>query len=414
MKVVYFDYWTGGIHNFKAIDESLKSLNHQTMLLHIGSMRFPHPAEEDIEGIHCRDISYYKTKFIYHALKKIQPEVVVTLNTTYIMDRALILACRRLSIKTVFMMHGIKPTGKALNQAIGSMEGRMNSLTAKLKKGGKYFSNIIPNYVRSVIAYKPLYAFKFTVLTTLLHTFSNPAKAMYFPNNRAEIIQDKCCIYAKKYFEYYRQLGYEEEQIKVVGNPNLDSLFEAINKNKFSINILPKEVQRLVENNQKYAVFLEDGFPAQGMGGWNYINLKEHLVELANKLQDNQTKLVVKLHPSSSISDLGLNHSNALVYKKTDLNTLVHYSNFCIGNISTTMNLPILMYKPIIVPRYNELTRSIADYFVGNEVANPLNSLEDKLDLNINDQARALYKENNISVLDSIAQQNIISVITAG
>ena len=51
MKIVYFDYWTGGIHNFKAIDFELKKLGHNTLLFHIGSFNESVKSYEIIENI---------------------------------------------------------------------------------------------------------------------------------------------------------------------------------------------------------------------------------------------------------------------------------------------------------------------------------------------------------------------------
>ena len=78
MKIIFFDYWTKGVHNFVPIDEELKKRGHETLLLHIGSFRFPHSKEEVIANIQCRDILYYNTIFIYKALSIEKPDVVVS------------------------------------------------------------------------------------------------------------------------------------------------------------------------------------------------------------------------------------------------------------------------------------------------------------------------------------------------
>ena len=134
MKIVYFDYWTGGIHNFKAIDFELKKLGHNTLLFHIGSFNESVESYEIIENIDCFDISHFKTKLIFNALKEIKPDVVISLNTTYIFDRVLIQSCKVLNIRTIFMMHGIRATGKNLDQAIIEMESSYGSIYKKLSK----------------------------------------------------------------------------------------------------------------------------------------------------------------------------------------------------------------------------------------------------------------------------------------
>ena len=142
MKIAFFDYWTKGIHNFVPLNNRLISRGHETLLFHIGSFNVAHPKEVHVEGILCRDISYYDTKFIYLALKQIHPDIIISLNTTYILDRTMVLACRSLGIKTFFIMHGDRPIGNEIDVMIKSIP---YSLMRKLKKAAKYASIIIPN-----------------------------------------------------------------------------------------------------------------------------------------------------------------------------------------------------------------------------------------------------------------------------
>jgi len=62
-KIVYIDSWTKGIHNFNRIDPLLCKNKIETLLIHTGSWgaELGRPKEEDIDGIKCRDISYYGT-----------------------------------------------------------------------------------------------------------------------------------------------------------------------------------------------------------------------------------------------------------------------------------------------------------------------------------------------------------------
>ena len=78
-KIVYIDSWTKGIHNFKRIDPLLCKNKIETLLIHTGSWgaELGRPKEEDIDGIKCRDISYYGTNLLYFALKRENPDVVL-------------------------------------------------------------------------------------------------------------------------------------------------------------------------------------------------------------------------------------------------------------------------------------------------------------------------------------------------
>ena len=95
MKIVYFDYWTKGSYNFEAIDSILKLKNHDTILLHVNSFRNYGEEYCEVNNIKTLEIKELNTIFIYNALKKLKPDVIVTLNTPGILDRALVLSARK-------------------------------------------------------------------------------------------------------------------------------------------------------------------------------------------------------------------------------------------------------------------------------------------------------------------------------
>ena len=63
-KIIFFDSWTKGIHNFSPIANELSKLGWQCLLVHRGSWEHDvgRPLEEEIEGVLVRDIKYCKTK----------------------------------------------------------------------------------------------------------------------------------------------------------------------------------------------------------------------------------------------------------------------------------------------------------------------------------------------------------------
>lgn len=407
MKIIYFDYWTRGVHNFVPIDEDLKKKGHETLLLHIGSFRFTHPKEEVISNILCRDILYYDTILIYKALLIEKPDVVITLNTTNIMDRALVFACRVLKIKTVFIMHGIHATrDEELESTLESMKGWL-SFSDKIAKGKKYFRQVLPNYFWGMYKDNWKKIVKLKWLQVLIHNFQQPGMAMYYPLHSAELIQDKCLIYAKKYVSYYTELGYPLSSIKLVGNPAYESLFEKIEKQLFSFDELPIEIKNLVAEGQAYAVYLEGGLHVQNINQWDIPYLKTELLDLADFFMKKGIKLIVKLHPVTKKEILAIEHPNVLVYEKLDLYSLVFFSKLCIGHLSTTMNIPVLLKKPILVPIYGR-SKDLPDYFIKNNVATSFQISDDELILEINQSARDIYIQESISVL----KPGIISNIT--
>jgi len=411
MKVVYFDYWTGGIHNFVPLDKELKKLNHETMLFHIGSFNEHVEVKEKIGDIECFDISYFDTKFIYKALEKIKPDVVISLNTTYIFDRVLVQSCKLLGIKTIFMMHGIRATGTNLKDSIVQMEKSYGGIYKKIAKASKYFSTVIPNYIFSSYKFNILEFLKLRFLRVLIDYFLNTGRAFYFPSYSIELLHDKCLVYAIKYIDYYKQVGYREEQIFVVGDPKQDTLFARIANKDFCITNLPQKIQELIENNHKYAIYLEDSFvESNNLFGWTKEDRNYQISEIANRLKHDGIKLVLKVHPTTCISCININSDNCIVVEKIDLESLIWHSFFCIAHISSTVNIAVLMQKPVVVPQWGK-SAYVTDYFISNGIGNPWASLNDNLNLQINKESRELYIETDICIDTSNSLNLIIKEI---
>lgn len=411
MKIVYFDYWVGGIRNFISLDAKLKDMGHETLLFHVGSFNETVKQHESISSIKCFDISFFKTKYIFKALKKIQPDVIISLNTTYVVDRILVQSCKELGIKTVFMMHGDRATGDVLNKIIKETQKQHGNFLQKLKKGTKYFSVIIPNYVLSSFKFNLPGIFKLQFLQVLADYLFNTGRALYYPLHASELLHDKCLVYANKYKTYYAKIGYPKELIHVVGNPKHDELFRKIKNISFIYEDLPLEVQALLNKKQKYAVYLEDAFVESGnMFGWTNEKRNHHLNEISEHLGKQNITLVVKAHPSSLIKNFELNTKNIILLQKIDLDNLIYHSDFCIAHISTTVHIALLFNKPVIVPKWG-ISKEVADYYCHHGVANEWKDLLDKPDLSLNKIKRDTYIKHNITILESTAITNIINHI---
>jgi hypothetical protein len=408
MKIIYFDYWTKGAYNFYAIDELLKSKNHETLLLHVESFNGLKKGFLE-EKISENDIIDFRTIFIYKALKKIKPDVIVSLNTTGILDRALVLAAKNLKIKTIFLMHGVIPIGEKLENEI-KVNTKINKLSFKILKSYKYIKFYIPNYIYSILKYNFNYFLNFKWLKTLINHFTAPYKSMYFPDNTNELIHDKCLVYSNIFINYYRQIGYPEKDIKVVGNPTYKQLFYKLENNLFNPENLPEEVKILIKNKIDFAVYIDDGLYIYAYDDWDIKYMKKHLNQIATRLEEENCKLIVKVRPSTNISDIYIKHSNIIFLKNVAFEDLVYYCKFSIGHISTALNIPIILQKAIIIPGF-EKSQFITDYFISNGVGNLWRKINDNIDLDINIESRKSYIEEQITILDSRSVERIVNEI---
>ena len=412
MKIAYFDYWTEGIQNFVPFDSMLRKRGHETLLLHIGSFNAVHSKEEVVNGIKCRDISYYNTKMIYKMIEQEKPDIIITLNTTKLLDRVITMSCRKLKIKSIYLMHGMRDFGSSNDQLVVLMEQSYNSFIKRIKKAGKYFTTVIPNYLYALAKYKPIHIINLRFLKVIYSYFKNPGKAIYFPEYRDELLNDKCLVYSANEGKYYEKLGYSSQNITVVGNPKNNTLHDMIINNKFTADMLPERVQALIKAGKKYAVYLEESFPEQNnMGGYTAEIRDKFIKECAERLKKENLKLVVKLHPTTEEKNISARHDNCLI-EKNHLDALIYFSEFCICSLSTTINNSVLMNKPVLMPQGYSST-NLPTFFIDVGVSNCWKNINDELNLTVDKDAREKYIKNYITVVTPDAVNNILRGISA-
>jgi hypothetical protein len=142
---------------------------------------------------------------------------------------------------------------------------------------------------------------------------------------------------------------YPENRVRVVGNPNLDRLFE-INKYK-----------KLGQREFNYAVYIENGFadPKYKVPGWTEDFVISEISRLANILSNINLKLIVKLHPSSDypkIVEIGKTLFNVEFIHQCDLHELIANSKFVIGKTSTVLMMALAIEKPVFLISIEPLT----------------------------------------------------------
>lgn len=406
MKVAFFDYWTLGIINFLPLRDELESRGIECVLIHIGSFRNECPKEEIIEGLVCRDISYYNTNMVYTMIEKEAPDVIVTLNTTYIFDRAVVLASRKLGIKSVFMMHGVRTyNDEGTAQYLSDSKKVNNGLIKKLSKAGKYFNKVIPNYAYSLLKANPAKIYNFHFLNVVYSYFKDPAKSFYYPSFADELIHDKCLIYCNNERKYYTEVGYPNEKIVVTGSPKYDSLYLRLNNNELVYDKMDEEIKNFLCND-KYALLLEDSFPESGnLGGVTNEIRNDYIDKIGKKVGDMGFKLVVKLHPTTLDKNIKTSSENILITKKS-LDELIFNAEFCIGQYSTTISNCIIMNKPVVKPHWGQFS-NILKFHCDIGVSNLWDNFDSAIDISINDAARKSYLDEYVSVLGPFSNKII-------
>jgi hypothetical protein len=357
-KIIYIDSWTKGIHNFKRIDPLLSNSNVETLLIHTGSWgsELNRPKEEDINGIKCRDISYYNTNFIYFVLKIEKPDVVLMLTINYVEDRSIILACRALGIKTVFLMHGSRIRKSiASNLVFKSVLGKKASLKkTRWGKALKYLKITIPNYFLSGVANDPLFALKLSPYIILIKIFLRPMPYVLFPPISNEIHCDLALVWGGMYKTLWiEDYGYPESQVQIVGNPTFDDFFRIKEQNVLHKNIYKRVLS--FKNNVEYFIYLDDASVEQGDFGWTDESRIKYIDTISKICNKEGFVLVIKLHPSTNadlIYDFFKSNTMVSIVGECDLNSLIYFSKGAFGLGSTTNDIAILLDKPLIKPLF--------------------------------------------------------------
>ena len=423
-KILFFDSWTKGIHNFLPIASELCKLGWDSLLVHRGSWGHDtkRPLEEKIGDILCRDILYYRTRFVYQVFKRENPSLVLILTTNYLFDRAVILAARALGIKTCFLMHGIRGVGTKL---VSSIKKRPNATLYKKRwlLAGKYFLFIIPNYFLSGLLNNWRFLFRVEPYSIIIKLFLKPHHYVLFPSPSNEIYCDLALVWGNIYKNFFiEEYGYPEDKVKVVGHPPLDSVFKLLNNSPSDEKKQLFFSNYAISNIQPYCVYLEDGSVEQGTNRWTTQTRIEHLKEIAMLCEKAGKDLVIKLHPATDKIPIDMyfkNNNHVHIITIIDLNKLIYYSEAVIGQGSTTNDIAIIMNKPLFLPAWGISKLKSKVTFERQPVAIPCHSPAEFLDclqhpdkeIFAKDQERKQYTRDFITYTDGKAIDRIVDNI---
>lgn len=370
--VLFFDYWTRGIHNFIPVAERLRELGITSRLLHLGSWRdLSVPNHETLAGMECHDIRLYGGS-IARALKALNPKVLVTLNSTMTMDRTVVRLCRSMNIRTLYLMHGIHAIGADLDEVVAQQNAHW-TVAKRIGKIGKY-TDICLGYLGAVARDQPLEIFDPRTYAHFIQMALWPGASHARPWRHKDVYCDLALVYANAYRDsMIKEVGYAPERVRVVGNPNLDAVY-ALARDSEARNRARTRIESLgVSPGREAVVYMEDAFPEQGIGSWTELTRITELNEIADAVNAAGYDLIVKMHPgsnSSAVIAAFLDHPAVHVVLKTDLSELILGCAATIGHTSTTLLLPIVFGRPLFVPTWSPGLERFG-YYVSAKAAIP-------------------------------------------
>jgi CDP-glycerol glycerophosphotransferase (TagB/SpsB family) len=188
---------------------------------------------------------------------------------------------------------------------------------------------------------------------------------------------DSCADLALVYSDEDRDLfslcyGYQTDQIKVVGNYNLDDLYTLSAE---------KNQNTKVKDANKNVVYIENGFsdPKYPIPGWTEDLVADEVENLADVCADYEYKLIIKLHPSSDYSILLerlAKHKNIQVMLHCDLDRLIANADVVIGQSSSVLMMAIAAGKILGILDIPPLGLQITT-FLDREMGMPIRCIED-------------------------------------
>lgn len=373
-KVLFFDYWTIGIHNFLPVAERLRERGVECLLVHLGSWQDTNiQTEEMIGGLKCRDIRAYGGD-LRRALVEERPSAVLSLNTSMIMDRMLHRLCRSLDIRTVYMMHGVIATGADHADGV-TVLNRYWSLPRRLAKVRKY-AGLSIRYLKAVARDRPFELLHPGTYGHFVQLMVEPGAAFRHPWKHKDGCADEALVYASAYKDLMIEaFAYPVQRVTIVGNPNLDAVFALKKRHDADAMCMDYAHSIGVPSGRTFAVYLEDAIVEQGGSGWTENTRISEIEQVATATLEAGLDLVVKMHPGSQ-PDRVLTHfvgkPGVHIMLKADLPRLIGASVAVVGHVSTTLMIPIVFDKPLLVPTWSAGMERYKGSYVAENVAQPV------------------------------------------
>lgn len=404
MKILFFDYWLKGIANFNRLMPELKKQcpEAEVKMIHVGSWKERQEAiVNEHDGFKSYDISYYHTWSILKVLKQESPDVLVMLNLCFLFDKSLIIYCKHLGIKSVYLAHG---------KFLANTEELLGSFVKQdLKKN--FFSkiridtiNILRNYLSAtIVEHRPMTFFK-----SMMAMVRNPLSMTLNSTYTDELDADcKLVYYESDKKIMMNQRKFPDKNIYVVGNPELDAF---VNNS-----LLPKDVflQQTGLKNKPYLLYLDDGYVQARLmekDDWH-----THLTEINEIAQRANLQLVIKLHPRTPLSEHAefFSKNGILAFnREVDFKSLIAYSHTVTSLVSTTISFALLLNKRVVTPRWG-ITKEIMHNYPENVIHYSKNA-DDFADWLTNNEpcnTSADYITDNLGTVDGQAIPRIIKQI---
>jgi hypothetical protein len=349
---MFFDHWLGGIANFVPINARLQAVGIETVLLYLSSAG-SYAVGRDQAGyrpISLRGIADYGGS-LSRALDREAPDVVVMLTTANTANRLLNRLSRQRAIRTVYMMHGITPTGEQV-EATARLQNREFSLMRRLARVPRY-TRLIRQYLAAAakdrdLGRPDLYQYFWRLIVA-------PGDELNRPRPHPDLWCDLALVYADVYKDVIADVyHYPPDRIVTVGNPNLDSAYALLAEPGAADRAREYVAELGVPRGRDAVLYLDDNFVKQGW--WSDSDLAGEVDAVATAAATAGYDLIVKMHPSADprrLIEHCRDNRGVHIVQTADLARLTLGCVAAVGHVSSTLMFPAIFGRPIFLPAWS-------------------------------------------------------------
>ena len=259
-----------------------------------------------------------------------------------IIDFLLLQICHDIGIKTIYSQHGFRINFNVFSANRLFPKKRIFMVDKMIiKKYFMYYRIVLTNAI--YLSHRPKFVADFIAKTFKL--LINPAEEL----SETLYLCDKAYVYGTYdkdiLMKYY---GYKEENIIVHGYP----IFLKVN--------------RFVQNTETdFVLYISSGLRETGVLNISFEEEIEFYRTLSFQVARTNNSLVVKLHPTENLEHYVAHFKNdnrIKFYYDENLEILTNKAKIVIGDYSTALFYPILLYKPIIILTLDYMNEFPFDY----------------------------------------------------
>lgn len=341
-RVLFFEVHGGSLRRFPLwLSNSLSKINENLSYIFLVDDNI----EKEINAYIVKELGnaeFYESSFVPSVsayrdqIAKIRPQVIVVF-AHRLPDIALLIAAKQLGISTVYYQHGLY---------IPFMRRTLSLFYSKALKTLRYAFYAIS--VGSVAGVGRISGF---ISFIKLFIFGHNIREVGLPIDK--VTADKCLVYGDHWVDYHvEQYGYQKNDIKIVGTPDLDGV--------------DLEGSKILDNSSLENKFcyvaqtlVEDGRLERSV-------MKSFLQNLAGQIKSSDGELLIKLHPRSDKSlyiSLECNYKFCEKFPAADI-YIGHYSTILIRGVAYSEKFLLINFEGHEIPEY---IRMLANEIVASD-----------------------------------------------